>query len=77
MITAWKSKSFNEIIPFERIICVKAGMSTGQLVVRLENDNCITIFPNEVESFLEAYETWEAIVAVVSLGIEIPKERKK
>jgi len=79
MISFWISPAFNEIIPFERIICVKSGMSTGQLVVRLEDNNCITVMPDEVESFLDAFKTYAAIVEIQSLGIEpsdFPEKKK-
>ena len=69
MIIAWHSEKHNEIIPYERVICVKAGMSTGQLVVRLEGDNCVTVMPDEVADFIDGFKTWAAIVEIQSLEI--------
>jgi hypothetical protein len=81
MIIAWRSKKYDDVIFFDRLICVKAGATKGALIARLEDDNCVSIFPDEAPDFLEALETWAAIVEIQSLeltqsDLPIKKEKK-
>lgn len=66
---SWISKT-KEIVLFDRVICVKRATSTGSLVVRLEDNNCVTITANEVDDFIEAFQTWAAVIEITALGIE-------
>ena len=81
MITVWMSKEFLDVIPFDRIICVKDTSQNDKrfLEVILEDRHSITIHPGEVDSFLEAFRAFVEISEAINLGIapETTKTKKQ
>tara|TARA_Y100000310_G_scaffold243676_1_gene248220 strand:- start:6134 stop:6412 length:279 start_codon:yes stop_codon:yes gene_type:complete len=69
LLIGWRSPKYGDIIPHARVICVKAGAIKGSLVVRLEDDNCITVFPDEAESFTESYMTYLHTAQILELQV--------
>lgn len=72
LLIGWKSQTHGDIISHSRVICVKAGATTGSLVVRLEDDNFVTIMPDEAESFTESYMTY--LHAAQALELQVINE---
>ena len=81
LITGWRSSKYGDIIPFNRVICVKAGATKGSLVIRLEDDNCVTVFPDEADAFSETFMIYlhaaQALELQVITDDDLPIQTKK
>jgi hypothetical protein len=72
------SKKFLDVIPFDRIICVK-DISQGEkrfIEVILEERQSITVHPQEVDDFMESFKAFIQISEAINLGI-IPDDKEK
>lgn len=86
LLIGWRSPKYGDIIPHSRVICVKSGSTKGSLLVRLEDDNCVTVMPDEAESFSESYVTYlhtaqvlelQSVIEEDSPSNQLPKRRSK
>ena len=73
MISAWASKTYNDLIPFDRVIAVKDTGGSG-ISVYMEDKIIVTILPDEVPDFMEAFKAFIQISEAINLGV-VPDDK--